>query len=296
MEVFGCNAVVTGGGSGIGRSIALALADAGVNVVVADIELDVAEAVALEIRQRGVRALAVRTDVSQLADVEKLAQVAYDEFGTIEILINNAGATLRPFRASWDTSYEDFQWLMNVNFWGVLHGHHVFVPRMRLTAGEKQIVNTSSMASLTSIAGHSAYTASKSAVDGFSHAAREELRTQGIGVSILHPGPVRTRIVSSERLRDASECSQTRGVKPWSDYVLASSNVNSNMASQEQIEPDPDVASGPLVYITPENVGAWVLAGIKENKPHILTHPAPVDVLQSRTDSIIAGAPARTER
>ena len=209
-DIAGRTAVVTGAGGGIGRAIALALAENGANVVVSDIEADAARAVAEEVGAHGVGSLAVRADVSRLADVEALATAAYGRFSSVEVLVNNAGVTLRPFRASWDTSYEDFQWMMNVNFWGVLHGHHVFVPRMRQGPGEKHIVNTSSMASVLSIAGHSAYSAAKAAVDGLSNAAREELKTQGIGVSILHPGPVRTRIVTSERLRRAEDRSEAR--------------------------------------------------------------------------------------
>jgi NAD(P)-dependent dehydrogenase (short-subunit alcohol dehydrogenase family) len=290
-DIAGCTAVVTGAGGGIGRAIALSLAENGANVVVSDIEADAAQAVAVEVESLGVRSLAVRADVSQLAEVEALAAAAYAKFGSVEVLVNNAGVTLRPFRASWDTSYEDFQWMMNVNFWGVLHGHHVFVPRMRQSPGEKHIVNTSSMASVLSIAGHSAYSAAKAAVDGLSNAAREELKTQDIGVSILHPGPVRTRIVTSERLRRSEDRSEARSIKPWSDYAGAGNPVASNAASQRDDVVDPDVASGAFEYITPHRVGAMVVAGIRANAPHILTHPAPVEALRARTDALIAGAP-----
>jgi NAD(P)-dependent dehydrogenase (short-subunit alcohol dehydrogenase family) len=291
-EISRRSAVVTGAGGGIGRSIALALADAGANVVVSDIELDVAEAVAKEVRARGVRALAVKTDVSQLKEVEALADAAYREFGSIEILVNNAGVTLRPFRASWDTSIEDFQWIMGVNFWGVLHGHHVFVPRMRKSPGEKHIVNTSSIASLLSVAGHSAYAASKYAVDGFSHAAREELKTQNIGVTILHPGAVRTRIVTSERLRKVEDRSETRHVKPWTDYVQQTGNaVIDRAAEAPDPSTDPDFASNPMQYITPNAIGGMVVEAIKANRPHVLTHPALPDVFRARIEEIIASAP-----
>ncbi|BBE24625.1 acetoin dehydrogenase (plasmid) [Arthrobacter sp. MN05-02] len=289
-NLAGKSAVVTGAGSGIGRSIALALAEQNVNVAVADIDQEAADAVSREVAERGVKSFGMRSDVSKLADVQELADAAYDQFGTVEILVNNAGVTLRPFRASWDTSYEDFRWIMDVNFWGVLHGHMAFIPRMRETPGEKHIVNTSSMASVTSIAGHSAYSASKAAVDGLSNAAREELKTQNIGLSLLHPGPVRTRIVSSERLRSEEEKSENRGIKPWSDYVQ---NVGNAIIAGRAGKPteDPDVATSPLEYITPDDAGRLVVEGILGNKPHILTHPAPVDSLQERLDALLAGQP-----
>lgn len=290
-DILGRTAVVTGAGGGIGRSIALALSREGAAVNVVDIDAPAAARVAKEIVDLGGRATAHAVDVSDLASVEALAEAAYGEYGSVEILVNNAGVTMRPFRASWDTSYEDFRWMMEVNFWGVLHGHHVFVPRMRETPGEKHIVNTSSTASLRPAPGHSAYSAAKSAVDGLSRCAREELKTQGIGLSLLHPGPVRTRIVTSERLRPTEERSEARGVRPWSSYVERPSQ-----SIAEGFNPDPrddtDVAATASDYITPERVGDMVVEGIKSNSPYILTHPAPVDALQRVLDDLIAGAPA----
>lgn len=289
-EIKGRTAVVTGAGGGIGRSIALELSAEGVNVAVVDIDKEAAERVAVEINATGGRATANAVDVSVLEEVRRLADEVYAEFGSVEILVNNAGVTLRPFRASWDTSYQDFEWVMKINFWGVLNGHHVFVPRMRETPSEKHVVNTSSTASLISIAGHSAYSAAKSAVDGLSHAAREELKTQGIGVSILHPGPVRTRIGTSERLRSTAEQSETRGVKPWADYVQQPSNAIVE-GMPEQPATDPDAATNPFEYITTNDTGRLVVDAINANRPHILTHPAPVEPMQARLDAVLAGAP-----
>jgi NAD(P)-dependent dehydrogenase (short-subunit alcohol dehydrogenase family) len=295
MEDFnGKSAVVTGAGGGIGRSIALALADRGVNVAVADIDEDAAVSVSWEVAERGVKTFGIRSDVSDLKDVKKLADAAFDHFGSVEILVNNAGVTLRPFRASWDTSYEDFRWMMDVNFWGVLHGHMAFIPRMRETPGEKHIVNTSSMASVMSVAGHSAYSAAKAAVDGLSNSAREELKTQGIGLSILHPGAVRTRIGTSERLRADDQKSEHRGVKPWADYVEKVANPVVAGQPSDTAE-DPDFATSAMEYITPNNVGNLVIEGILENKPHILTHPAPIELLQERYDGLLNGQPRPTK-
>jgi NAD(P)-dependent dehydrogenase (short-subunit alcohol dehydrogenase family) len=219
-QFSGRGAVVTGGGSGIGRSIALSLASVGLNVVVADIDEDAASRVSSEVRGRGVDSLAVRTDVSQFNQVAALAEAAYAEFGDIAVLANNAGVTWRPYRATWDASIEDFQWIMGINFGGVLNGHRAFVPRMRGTGAPKHIINTSSVVSLVPSPGHAAYAAAKSAVDAFSIAARAEYEIAGIpiDVSILYPGYVKTSIATSERLRPRTQQSTERAVVPWDTY------------------------------------------------------------------------------
>ncbi|WP_285314329.1 SDR family NAD(P)-dependent oxidoreductase [Pseudarthrobacter sp. fls2-241-R2A-168] len=276
----GRTAVITGAATGMGRSMALTFAREGINVAIADIDLQAAEATRDEVLALGVNAIAVQTDVSKLEAVESLAEEAYASFGNVDILVNNAGVTMRPFRASWDTAYADFQWMMNVNWWGVLHGHHVFVPRMRQQPGDKHIVNTSSMASLRPIAGHSAYSASKMAVDGFSLVVREEYKTAGldIGVSILYPGAVTTRINTSERLRPEQERSEVRGVKPWSSYLpdeLQSTDPRQTGGTQNTVLRPP---------IDPDEVGPMVLEGIKHDKLYIATHPVPQEHIDERRE------------
>ncbi|MER5754609.1 SDR family oxidoreductase [Streptomyces sp. NPDC002088] len=298
MEIVeGTAAVVTGAGGGMGRSIALALAGRGVDVVVADIEGAAAESVAKEIEALGRRSIGVQVDVSQRDAVEELADLAYDWHGSVEILVNNAGVTLRPFRASWDTSYEDYRWVMDVNFWGVLHGHAAFVPRMRATPGPKHIVNTSSMGTMAMSAGHSAYNVSKAAVEALSLTARNELRGQGIGVSILHPGAVRTRITTSERLRSAQDRSAERGVTPWSTYVEQVTNPITD-AKPGDLQPsaeDPDVPTTWADYITPAATGWLVIRGIERELAHILTHACPREAILARAEDVLAGLPDYTE-
>jgi short-subunit dehydrogenase len=168
--------------------------------------------------------------------------------------------------------------MMNVNWWGVLHGHYAFVPRMRLQHGDKHIVNTSSMTSLRPIAGHSAYSASKMAVDGFSLVVREEYKAAGldIGVSILYAGAVKTRIITSERLRPEQERSEVRGVRPWATYL--SEDVESTDPRETGGTHD-TVLSAP---IDPEDVGAMVLEGITQDKLYIATHPVPQEHIDAR--------------
>jgi NAD(P)-dependent dehydrogenase (short-subunit alcohol dehydrogenase family) len=285
----GMSAVVTGGASGVGRSISLALAGRGVNVAVADIDAEAAASTAGEVAALGVQALPYQIDVSELSAMQGLAEASWSRFSDVDILINNAGVTLRPFRATWNTSIDDYRWVMNINWWGVLYGHHVFVPRLLERGRSAHIVNTSSMATLTTIAGHSAYSAAKAAVDAFTLCARAELERAAIGVSLLHPARVQTRISSSERLRPEAERSETRRVQPWLDELHPASRsavVASGLAGDESL---PDTATEPLQAISPRRVGDMVLRGIELNLPRILTHPAPEDQLRARYDEVLQG-------
>ncbi|KAA6435258.1 SDR family NAD(P)-dependent oxidoreductase [Agrococcus sediminis] len=276
-QLRGRGAVVTGGGGGIGRSIAMALAGAGMDVVVADVDVAAAERVRDEVRALGRRAVAVRCDVSQLAEVEALADAAYRELGDIAVLVNNAGVTWRPYRASWDASVDDFAWIMGVNFWGALHGHRAFVPRMAASPLPSHIVNTSSAATLRPVPGHAAYTASKAAIDGFSMAVRAEYEAAGldIGVTLLYPGPVRTGFAGSERLRPEADRAETRGVVPWSSYTDG--------------QPMRAGAEAPGA-IDPDTVGPLVLDAIEHDRPYVMTHPVP-PFLAERARQLTEAAP-----
>jgi NAD(P)-dependent dehydrogenase (short-subunit alcohol dehydrogenase family) len=194
--VQGKVAVVTGGGSGIGRGLCLALADAGADVVVADIEQDAAEKVAAEVAERGRRALPVRTDVSDWASVQALADATYDELGRADIVCNNAGVFLLGSVA--DMVVEDWRWVLDVNVMGVVHGVHAFLPRM-LEAGQGgHFVNTGSVASL---GGGGPYGTSKAAVLSISETLANELAPSGIGVSVLCPANINSRILGAQRNR-----------------------------------------------------------------------------------------------
>jgi NAD(P)-dependent dehydrogenase (short-subunit alcohol dehydrogenase family) len=184
-QILGSVAVVTGGGSGIGRSIVLSLARAGSNCVVADIDRQAAEEVRDEALAFGVKALCVETDV---ASVRHLSDETQRHLGHVNILVNNAGVTLRPFRARWDSIIEDYTWVIRTNFGGVVNGFLPFAPQMRLQLGIHHIVVTSSMDSLTGYAGHSTYTASKGAIDGFVRTARLELRRKVLVSPPSSPG------------------------------------------------------------------------------------------------------------
>jgi NAD(P)-dependent dehydrogenase (short-subunit alcohol dehydrogenase family) len=192
QELDGKVAVITGGGSGIGASLARACAAAGMKVVVVDVNEERVTAVAAELPAGTATARAV--DVSDAASVQALADFAFDTFGAVHLLCNNAGVS--PAGRIWDFTDDEWQWLLGVNVRGVANGIRSFVPRM-IAQGEGHIVNTGSGASFVSTPRLGPYCATKHAIVGLSEALRYELDGTGIGVSVLVPAGVNTNIGDS---------------------------------------------------------------------------------------------------
>ena len=265
-DLQGKVAVVTGGGSGIGRGIALAAAREGMHVVLADIELDAAEGVAREVATEEVDVLAVQADVSAVGSVEALADRTFDRFGAVHLLCNNAGVfTLGTLT---DATAADWDWLLRVNVLGVVHGLHAFLPRMRAQDGEAHVVNTASMAGLIAPRGLpiGVYTATKYAVVGLSETLRMELEPDGIGVSVLCPSGVETRIWEAERNRP-TELGGPQEMDSRGDFS----------------------AQGPAgEQLDPEAVGRMVIAGVQANELYVLTHPETQGLVRRRFDAIMA--------
>ena len=244
QHLKGKTAVVTGGGSGIGKGMCRRFAQQGMNVVVADIEGEVAEKVASALRAEGARAIALACNVSQRSDIESLAAASIDEFGAVDVACNNAGiffgGKLREFTEG------DWEWTMSVNLMGVVHGSTIFGKHMA-ERGSGQIVNTASIGGWAPDPNCAPYTTSKFAVVGFSEALRRDLEPDGVGVTILCPGPVATGMAKADRLRPAS---------------AGPSNATSLAA-------EPVMAVG----MPPDDVGDLVIDGIRENATYVFTHP-----------------------
>ena len=198
-QLEGKVAVITGGASGLGRAFARRFADEGMQLVLADVEQPALAEVVAELEGRGVDVLGVPTDVSDGAAMDRLAAAAFERFGAVHVVCNNAGVS-GSSSPTHELTTADWQWVLGVNLWGVIHGHRVFQPAL-VAQGEGHIVNTSSMAGLTSLGGLAPYHASKHAVLSISEVVYNELAAMGseVGISVLCPGFVNTRIAESDR-------------------------------------------------------------------------------------------------
>jgi NAD(P)-dependent dehydrogenase (short-subunit alcohol dehydrogenase family) len=203
QEFRGRTAVITGAASGIGFALAERAAAEGMNVVLADVEADALERAAASLRDGDRNVLAQRVDVRLEAEVRALADRAFAEFGAVHLLCNNAGV-LSPERPAWENTVADWEWVLGVNLWGVIHGIRAFVPRMLAGGEEGHVVNTASMAGLvTGRIGNATYDASKHAVVSLSESLYRDLAvtTSRLSASVLCPGAVRTNIFAAERNR-----------------------------------------------------------------------------------------------
>ena len=192
-------AVITGAGRGIGRGIALYCAKEGMNVVLAGIGTESLTKTATDLKSMGAETLIVQTDVSQFADVEKLAEQSFATFGTVDLLVNNAGVAV--LASVLDSTIDDWNWVMNVNFFGVLYGVHAFIPRMIEQGGICHVVNISSLSGIG--AGGGSYGVSKHAVVVLTESLYNELAYAApqIKVSVYCPGWVDTEFDGGERSR-----------------------------------------------------------------------------------------------
>lgn len=194
-------AVVTGGGSGIGLGMAEAFARHGMHVVLADIREDRLADAAARVEAAGAPGvLTVPTDVSDAAAVDELARRTVEAFGAVHVLCNNAGVSTIGYQ--WETPLEDWQWVIGINLFGVVHGIRAFTPHLA-AQDEAHVVNTASMAGVMAAPGSAPYSASKHAVVGLSKALRAELavRAGHVGVSVMCPGEIATNIPDNIRTR-----------------------------------------------------------------------------------------------
>jgi NAD(P)-dependent dehydrogenase (short-subunit alcohol dehydrogenase family) len=270
-------AVVTGAASGIGRALAEAFATAGSSVVVADLDGVEAKAVAAGIRDAGGVAHAVAVDVADAAAVDQLAKTTLELFGRVDVLCNNAGVST--FNLMRDQTLDDWRWVFDVNLWGVVHGLHSFVPIMRNQGTRAHIVNTASIAGLLSgVAFIGPYSATKVAVVSFSESLAQELAIDElpIGVSVLCPSSVDTRVMESERGRPAE-----LGVEHRTELA---ESVRLSIR---------DSFTGPT-GLTPAQVAERVLAAVRAGQFWIVTHPEERAAVQTRVENMLASFPEVT--
>jgi NAD(P)-dependent dehydrogenase (short-subunit alcohol dehydrogenase family) len=217
-DLNGKVAVVTGAASGIGRALAQRFGEEGMKLVLADVETGTLERAARELSAAGCEARPVPTDVSDPAAVEALARSALDAFGAVHVVCNNAGVFAGGL--CWEMPLSDYEWVLGVNLWGVVHGIRTFVPILLRQDEEGHVVNTASMAALVSGQLSAPYTLSKHAVLSLSETLYHELTQRGakVGVSALCPELVATRIGEAGRNRPA-HLGREPGASPERDMV-----------------------------------------------------------------------------
>jgi NAD(P)-dependent dehydrogenase (short-subunit alcohol dehydrogenase family) len=252
-DLIGKTAFVTGGASGIGFALGRVFAEAGMKVMLADIETD-ALAVAIDsIRGLGPGVRGVTCDVTDPASVEHAAEASYKAFGNVHVICNNAGVA--GGSGIDDISLATWRWVLDVNLMGVLHGVRTFLPHIRAHGEGGHIVNTASMAGLNSSLGLSPYSASKFAVVNISEGLAKQVARFGIGVSLLCPGFVRTRISESGRNRP-----ERYGPVQAPDPASPADKLSAKQAQLGQLGLDPT------------DVAAQVLTAIREDELYVFTH------------------------
>jgi NAD(P)-dependent dehydrogenase (short-subunit alcohol dehydrogenase family) len=190
--------VITGAGSGIGQALALELAGRGARLALYDINAENVAATAEQARRGGAEVESYELDVASREAVYAHAEQVAQRFGTVNLVINNAGVALA--KDVLETPIEDYEWIMGINFWGVLYGTKAFLPKL-IDSGDGYVVNISSVFGLFAVPGQSGYNAAKFAVRGFTEALRQEMLLAGhpVGVSCVHPGGIRTNIARDAR-------------------------------------------------------------------------------------------------
>ncbi len=235
--------IISGAGSGIGRALALECASHGAKLGLCDINKVDLLATAKLVRERGACALAFTLDVSKPEEFQDFAKEVLIHLGSADILINNAGVSLSSDIGS--MARKDFEWLFSINFWGVVNGCSAFLPQV-LRSDRGHIVNISSVFGLVALPGQAAYCASKFAVRAYTDALRVELKGSKVGVTVIHPGGVRTNIVRNGR------------------------HFNNPLGQElsEMIE-----TFERLARTTPEQAARTIIRGIIRNKARLLVGP-----------------------
>ncbi len=263
-------AVITGGASGLGRAMAERFAREGMSIVLADVEPGALAKTEAEMKAAGARVIGVRTDVSKAADVEALAQTALNTYGAVHLIANNAGVA--PGGNVWDNSVADWEWILGVNLWGVIHGVRVFTPLMLAQGSEGHIVNTASVAGLISPPGSGMYNVTKHAVVTLTETLYHDLKRKKsmLGCSVLCPAYVPTGIVDSERNRPQQLQNAAREKPP--EELAQDAQLRKAVSSGRQSAAD---------------VAQKVFEAVRDGCFYILTHPKIKASIQWRMEDIL---------
>ena len=266
-ELKGKVAAVTGAASGLGRSMALAFAGEGMDLALADVDEVNLSSVQDEILAKGVRAITLKVDVSNAQQLEIFRDQTLTRLGGVHVVCNNAGVS--PLGAVWENSPADWQWILGVNLWGVIHGVRAFTPHL-IKQDEGHIVNTASVAGLISPPGSGAYNVTKHGVVALSESLYHDLRERNskVGVSVLCPAYVPTGIVDSERNRPKDLPISTKSEATLAREAMLRKAVTSGKISADQ-------------------VAQAVLAAIRDERFYILTHPRIKGAIQARMEDIL---------
>lgn len=263
----GKTAFITGGASGIGLGMARAFGRAGMNIVLADIDHNAARYVAERLATEQMKAVAVPCDVTEREDVRRAALDAIAAFGKVHVVCNNAGVAVGGPLGS--VRPRDWDWILDVNLKGVVYGMETFYPLIKSHGEGGHIVNTASMAGHISPPGLEPYSATKFAVVAMSEGWAQQLAPLDIGVSVLCPGFVRTRIHESGRVRQ--------------DRYGGQGDVDPGVGATRE-----EAAQNVMHGIDPDIVGQRVLEAVKANELYVFTHPMMRQFVQARFQAIMA--------
>jgi short-subunit dehydrogenase len=246
MEYRDKLAVVTGAGSGIGRALALNLAGKGARLAISDVNTDTLADTVSACERLGAKVHSSRLDVANRQEFISYADEVIHDLGDVNLVVNNAGVAL--MATVEEMTWEDFDWLMGINFWGVMHGTKAFLPSL-IASGDGALVNISSVFGFVGIPTQSAYNAAKFAVRGFTEALRQEMLIEGhpVSVSCVHPGGIKTNIARDARASEEREAGRDK-VKDAADFAR-------------------------VARTTPEQAAKIILRGVDKKKARILVGP-----------------------
>jgi len=264
-NLVGKVAFVTGGASGLGFALARTFGREGVRVAIADVQPDRLEAAAEQLRSEGIAVYAARLDVADRDSFRAVADEVEGCLGPVDLLFNNAGVGISGQLA--DSTFSDWDWILGVNLGGVVNGLCTFLPRIRARGRGGHVISTASAAGLFASENLGVYVASKMAVVGAMEVLRAELASEGIGVSVLCPHLMRSRIHEHESLRPVS----------FKDSGYAST--------------PPELADKVLAGMDPMDVAQHALQAVRDNRLYVIPYPELGEIIRARADALLASLP-----